>query len=320
MEPTQNIVRLMIAAVIFMGSGCMVAGLPNPNVLPPVLTLRLDTTEGTASVDINSPGEVDFNGTLVVQKQPTQTIEVDLSSTTDIGWASQVNPGNLVFSGTTTAAAFTVKVAVPEASRADQPGILTIKAGSTGTGYDVVSEVNATVRVAPYYRFLLDADRPYLELPPGQPASFTFKLSNMGNAPDSFQLEVGNKGNLAAKGWTATLDKNEATGLIPGDTAEMHLTLNTPHEWTIWKSEAQVIIVDATSLHAKAAGLTVSMAFPLVLYQKGPDPATLNSLMALIILISAAVTVAVWRWRRRRARKARAARAAPEEPIEVEPY
>lgn len=234
----------------------------------PVLAIRLDTANQNAKVTESAPGIVQFTGQISIDKLPVERCVVTLTSSTDTGWVSQVSPSTAVFT-TTTPQAFTCTVVVPQGTPNSLFGNLIINGRAVAGGLQSLAETKAIIAVDPYFRLTLDSDVPYREISPGTQAFFTIKLTNAGNAVDSFELEISNLKELTSKHWTVVLSANTIMKVMPGEYKPFRITAQSPRDWTIWKSEPSVIIMKATSQNAKDFQQVISLSFPVYAYEKG---------------------------------------------------
>ena len=203
-----------------------------------------------------------------IDKLPVERCVVTLTSSTDIGWVSQVSPTTAVFTSTTPQS-FTCTVVVPQGTANSQYGNLVVNGRAVAGGLQSMAETKGIISVSPYFRLTLDSDVPYREISPGTQAFFTVKLTNAGNAVDSFELEISNLKDLAAKKWTVVLSANTIPKVQPGEYKPFRITAQSPRDWTIWKSEPSVIIIKATSQNAKDFQQVIALSFPIYAYEKG---------------------------------------------------
>jgi len=234
----------------------------------PVLALRLDAASQSARVTESSPGIVTFTGQATIDKLPVERCVVTLTSSTDIGWVTQISPSTAVFTSTTPQA-FSCTVVVPQGTPNSLFGNLVINGRAVAGGLQNTAETKGIINVEPYFRLTLDSDVPYREISPGSQAFFTVKLTNAGNAVDSFELEISNLKNLADKKWTVVLSANTIPKVVPGEYKPFRITAQSPRDWTIWKSEPTVIIIKATSQNAKDFQQVIALSFPIYSYEKG---------------------------------------------------
>jgi hypothetical protein len=234
----------------------------------PVLAVKLDSANQDARVTESAPGIVTFTGQMSIDKLPVERCVVTLTSSTDIGWVSQVSPTTAVFTSTTPQS-FTCTVVVPQGTANSQYGNLVVNGRAVAGGLQSMAETKGIISVSPYFRLTLDSDVPYREISPGTQAFFTVKLTNAGNAVDSFELEISNLKDLAAKKWTVVLSANTIPKVQPGEYKPFRITAQSPRDWTLWKSEPSVIIIKATSQNAKDFQQVIALSFPIYAYEKG---------------------------------------------------
>ena len=262
----------------------------------PALSISLSPQVQQATVSEVSMGQAEFNGTVTVDKQANQNVTVQLTATTDNRWQVSLSPSRMVLTNSSSQN-FSVIVRVPQATPA-AAGRLRIEARANGEGYDLHAGANATVTVRPYIRVMIDSDRPYIELAPGDTARFTFRVENSGNAIESFNISIANLQDLKNSGWTVSLSTANVTGLAPGEQAIINVTAKAPLDWVLWKSEPSVIELKATSQDNP----NITQTFPSYAYVKGFNMlylAMLSLSVLVIVLVIVVVAFIVWRrWRR----------------------
>ena len=277
--PQAEVRRMDIARRVFAGAaaflmilGALLVLIPTNSQAAanpvPVLALKLDTAQQAARVTESAPGIVSFTGQATIDKLPVERCVVTLTSSTDIGWVTQVSPSTAVFTATTPQS-FTCTVVVPQGTPNSQFGNLIINGRAVAGGLQSLAETKAIISVDPYFRLTLDSDVPYREISPGTQAFFTVKLTNAGNAVDSFELEISNLKELAAKKWTVVLSANTIPKVVPGEYKPFRITAQSPRDWTPWKSEPSVFIIKAQSQNAKDFQQVITLSFPIYAYEKG---------------------------------------------------
>ncbi len=292
------------------------AGLPPPPDAPPVLTVTLDATGKQASITESSPKNVTFDGVVTLDTLPREVYNVTLSCNVDTGWAYRCYPAYLIMNGGARYS-FRVEVTVPGGTQTSIVGTVSVRANSTAYGYPIEATCEAKVSAEQYYRLMLDSKQSYIEAPPSTPATFTLSVTNAGNGPDDFRVELANRDHLHGQGWTVDIVPDTLTRVLPAECKTTEVTVNPPHEWVLWKSEPEVINIRVNSTGALSAQEVISITYPVYLYQKGADSLTLYSLMTFIVL--GVLALSLWAVRRRRARRKRPAPAESGEPIDVEP-
>jgi hypothetical protein len=141
-------------------------------------------------------------------------------------------------------------------------------------------------------------------------ASFTLVVINPGNALDSYDLEIENLKQLKEQGWSVELDKTSLSGMGPNVEADVTVTATQLQDWNweLYKSEATVIIIMATSLGARANNTEmIQTIYPLVVYQKGTNTPLVNLIsgVTVALVVMAVVGIIIRRRRRRKRMKAR---------------
>jgi hypothetical protein len=218
----------------------------------PVLTLKLDPSQQASQPTESNIGSVTFTGTATIDKFPVERLVATLSPSCDQGWVSTMSPTTMVFTSTTPQT-FTVSVVIPQDTPNNIQGKLTIDGKA----------------VDPYYRVIVETDAPYREIAPGSQVYFSFRILNMGNAVDSFSLEVANLRDLVAKKWTVTLSSATIAKVNPKEYKTVKVVAQSPRDWAIWKNEPTVINLKATSQNAEGSSLIVTQTFPVYAYERG---------------------------------------------------
>jgi len=259
----------MAALILLMGALLAFATPVSAGINPqPALTCTLDPSSQEARVSESAQGTVQFTGSVRVDKLPVERIVVTLLSSIDAGWASQCSPSSLVITDTQ-AHSFSVTGIIPQATPSNIIGNLKIDAKGTGGGFNVVTSATVIITVKPYYRVMMESDMPYKEISPGTQAFYSFKLWNVGNAIDSYEMEIVNLKDLVTKKWTVTLSSTQVAKINPNEYKTVRITAQSPRDWTIWKSEPTMINVKSSSLNAKEEQTVVTQSFPLYAYEKG---------------------------------------------------
>mgnify|MGYP001159151366 CR=1 FL=1 len=244
----------------------------------------------------------DRSNTLLVTAVVDLGVEmsVRLSTGIDTNWSANCYPDLMVFNSSGIRP-FNLTVIFPQGTLNSVFGNVRVEAHGYGEGFDVFVNISAIMSVDPYYRFTLETDDPAKEIPPGGEAVFTVMLTNAGNAVDSFELKISNLKELAAKKWTVVLSANTIPKVQPGEYKPFRITARSPHDWTIWKSEPSVIIINATSQNAKDFQKVVSQTIILHVNRRGFDPPSVAAIALVLSVLVAALVVIVRRRRKKRA-------------------
>jgi hypothetical protein len=309
---------LMMAGIIAGGSGNAAAA-PIPI---PILHVHIDEpTTQQAIVTESDKGAVDFTGAVRVDKLPVAKVTVDLLATVDSGWVCNIAPSTMVITDTADHP-FSINVTVPEAAPAADEGHLKVTASASGTGFSVSDEVVANVTVAPYFRVMLESDKPYQEIAPREGTSFKFKVQNPGNAFDSYELEIVNARALKDAGWSVELGTTSVTGVPMYGEKEVLVNVRSPQDWSwdIEISRPTAINLKVTSLGARLGDQIVTQTFLVYAYVRGYNIPLLEMISGLIVVAAVSVTISVIILRRRKKRMRALAKEVPvkEGPAEEE--
>jgi len=123
------------------------AGAPSGAAAPivPVLSLSLSPQIMNVNSSPESPAIAQFEGIATVDKPPIVRCVVTLTSSTDVGWVTQVSPTTLVFTSTTPQL-FSVVVTVPQGTPTGQ-GKLVVDGRAVAAGLQSMAEVTAMINV-----------------------------------------------------------------------------------------------------------------------------------------------------------------------------
>jgi hypothetical protein len=238
-------------------------------------------------------------------------IVVFLNATMNNGWSYQLST-HAFYISSEDAYPVNVYVEIPRGARADRPGVLTLTAWTLDGGLNISAASTTRVVMGGSYTVMLDSDKSYIECAPGEEVEFSVRLTNGGNAYDSFSLEIINGEFLDGSHETASLSCRTVENLGPGETESFKVRFRGSRDWTLYKSEPSVIIIKASSLGARTANQTIALTYPVYVYEKGSYPAWYNFGTAGLAIIIPAVAGVAALWRRRRKRKMREIHGKPE--------
>lgn len=286
---------LGLGPITSMGPTGAPASLPGPDRLS--ITLDYDTAE--ADVGSSEKGTAVFTGNVTVDAIRGERIAVDLISSVSAGWVSATTPHEMVINDNDPHP-FVVEVTVPENQPSDVVGNLTIEGRAKGGGIVTTANVTATVTVKPYYRVMIDKEGSALkEVPPGGKAEFILQVWNVGNAMDSYSLEVINNKELRDKGWDISINVTLTPKLDIGRVQLVMLTAKAPSDLAPYKNEPTGIDFKASSTES---GGTVSQSIQVRVVQKGVNATNTTAIVMIIaVIITTLALLVLWR-RRRRAR------------------
>jgi len=297
---------LLLALIVLLAlTPTAASGIRAPSAAVHSVSVTFDADTKITQVTETANGTLNFTGQVTVQKLPVERILVSLSARVDTGWAAKVTPDTMVFTSSTPIP-FETQVDVPQGTESTVVGKLVVTATARGTGYNFEGTANATITVAQYYRVLLDSDASYFETGKrGVGTTFKLQVANMGNGPDTYALEISNLEKLRSMGWSARLDKEVTPVVQPGLYSEVTVAVTPPKDAPPFEATGVVVEVKATSVGARAHGLTVDIVYPLNFYLRTIDP-IFDVTVPIVIVAAVAVSAAlvVWRWRQWRKRRA----------------
>jgi len=280
--------------------GALAAQIEAPG--PSILTINLSSTSENAAITDSVKGEAQFLGNVTVQMVKGQRISVSLTSTVDLaGWAASVNPDNMMFTSNEPQP-FIVKVSVQEGQPAWTVGTVSISGEAKGSGLTATDEATATVTVLPYYRINMECKNNRQQIAPGGLAEFNFKVWNMGNAADSFDLELVDRKGLESRGWDVSITPALLTDFPMGEYREVKVAARAPisWDWSPYKFENTVIELRGASKGAGEAGRPSVQSYPMRIDQKGLSLPGVAVVIILAVVVLASVVAIVMRIRRKR--------------------
>jgi len=283
----------------------------------PGLELNIDITEDSveAQVTESAPGTATFHGTVTVQMPTVRGAEVTLTSSVDIGWVSQISPSTMELTNGETAT-FTATVIVPQGSPASQTGTLTVNGRAVASGVQATDADTALVTVQAYYRLALDTGRRTVEIAPGGTARFPVRLTNAGNAMDSYSIQYTNLDELKKAGWSLAQTTTLLENLEPAESRMVTIALTAPVSLSPYMSRETALTMRALSEGARSQDMNVTLDYPLVVKEVGVSGAGVGAVVILVAVV--AVGVVLYR-RRKRRMQAKAGEEAPAQPPEASP-
>lgn len=226
-----------------------------------------------ADVAPGKSGTVTFQGMIDVLN-PTTGDQTTVSLRVNSRWPAVISPSAFVVQQSSQIP-FSVTVIVPPRTlRSDTANIEvggTWQTLSSQTGN--VNPAGAVVNILQYFQLSMECNRPYQEVSPGDEMTFVVWIHNEGNEADDFDLDIGNLKRLNDGGWTIQISKTSMT-IYAREKDKFTLSVNTPKDWTIWKTELSQIELLVTSKGSiNVAGgdelLVTSETYPLTIYEKG---------------------------------------------------
>ncbi len=159
-----------------------------PFSVTPQLQLTLTPNLLQAEVTNSQVGEVEFAGTAEVDQPRMMTSTVELSATSV--WTANVSVPEFEITGPGSQE-FTVKVTVPPKTSSLEVGQVIVSGTCRSPGMPVaVSQANAVVTVAQYYKTSLGSNTPSIAVERGDEVSCTINIYNEGNGITVYQVEI----------------------------------------------------------------------------------------------------------------------------------
>jgi hypothetical protein len=242
----------------------------------PVVTIKFLEGEEQQIADVR-PGEhgtVQFPGTCearIPAGSNIQDVVVSLTGSTGMNWPVSINPPQIqVDPGGT--ATFSITVSVPPETSYYIQDTLTI--GGTarafpGAGAYNVQPITGSIRIAQFYKFSLECDKPYKQVNPTEQLAFNLRVWNYGNGRDTFTLYIPQLSKLAGDGWniqlgTYTVEVDEKSQKT------VQVSINTPVKFNHWINDVTTIELEVQSeQQATLEGTAFSKTYPLAVRQRG---------------------------------------------------
>ncbi|UCH89030.1 MAG: hypothetical protein JSV49_12495 [Thermoplasmata archaeon] len=242
----------------------------------PVVTIRFHEGEEEQIADVR-PGEhgtVTFPGTVearIPAGSNIQDVVVSLVGSTGMNWPIAINPPKVQLDPGGQAA-FSVTVSVPPETSYYIQDSLTISGTAQsfpGAGAYRVDPITGTIRIAQFYKFSLECDKPYRQVSPTDQVAFNLRVWNYGNGRDTFTLFIPKLTTLAKDGWNIQLgtytveveEKNQKT---------VQITINTPVKFNAWINDVTNIEIEVKSEQQEVLeGTAFPKTFPLAVRQRG---------------------------------------------------
>jgi len=268
-DTTRRRVALLAALFIAMGAVQVLPNSAEAAMNPvPALTITLEPSSQEARVSEGGSGSIQFTGSVKVDKLPADRMFVQLSSSVDAGWYSQCSPNSIVLTDTK-AQSFSVSAVVPAGTPSNIVGTLRVDAKGSCGGFISTGRAEAIITVKPYYRVMITSNATFKEITPGTQAFYSFKVWNVGNSMDSYEIEIVNLKELVDKGWTITGPCCQVAKINPNEYKTVRITAQSPRYWVLLKSETTIIALKASSLNAKEEQKVTSDSIQFLVHEEG---------------------------------------------------
>ena len=195
---------------------------------------------------VANPGDI-VTHVFQVFNRGTQDDVYQLALTLPEGWTSLPVPASLAVEAGEVGVVF-VNVAVPRAAPAGDYQLV-LQVASSGDPA-VRAQATAVVRVQPHWDFRVDWEKRPPRAQAGKELSGAVRVTNTGNAPDQYTVEV-----TVSTGWDARAYPN-SFDLFPGETRTVEFAIQVPA--TASSGTNYAIVVTVTSTRAPALSRTLS--------------------------------------------------------------
>ena len=261
------------------------------------MTLKLDPPWQQAPVNGSQNVTVQFSGSVKCSPLCICGAKVWLNSSVDTGWSSAVSPDWLYFLDPYEHD-FTVTVVVPAAAPHNITGKLVVRCHAEGDGWNLTDEASANITPAVYYKVGLETDKPRVDIKRGEPAFFSLRVRNNGNANDTFEMGFVNLKDLVNEKWTITYGGGQVPRIAPGDYRVTKVTAQCSGDGLFKGDRDFPIIVQSKSVNARDAGYNVSETLVFTVHVKDDSLAIISPYL-LIMTWSALLAFMVWLLKRR---------------------
>jgi hypothetical protein len=200
LRATSAVLAAFLAAALAFGAHALAA----PQAPPfPQVVIKIAAVPAV-NVETDSEVSITTNGTVNVTLASFVEVNVYLNvSITNTYWAATITPmkGVLMGSGEIP---FTVNVTVPGRSTLDSNAQIRVEANVSAYGVGRIFTNETAIPIKQYYGVALTASTQAspekFDATAGAETSFAFRLQNMGNGHDTFDIRIPNLGDLQSRG------------------------------------------------------------------------------------------------------------------------
>ncbi len=233
------------------------------------VALTLQDSPLKADVSPHNTGIVTINGQIKCTVNGTAPMRVFLQAQSNTGGTSVTSPSR-IFNGSDGlqyTENFTVTTRVPQGYTSIETPKVTVSGYfiQGGLQYEI-PPVSQIIEIEPYYRFDVDTPPPQ-EIGAGEFVYFTIKITNMGNAEDTYEFILMNCEELCDEQWViATITPKT---FMVGETKTVTVSAQAPQTWTLWKNKVTPIKLRILSQQSADEGGNVRYDLTLLVRQKG---------------------------------------------------
>ncbi len=258
---------IMVALLTLTMIGTMLTIIPESAEASPitVVTVALDPTPPRVDVSPGASGIVTITGSVQCEKYGPDQVKVSLYSSSDTGSAS-VMPSMLVFSQSGEQS-IGVTTRVPQGYTFSATPSVTVSGNFVQGGLQYpTNAATQLVEIEPYYKLEVDTPPP-AEIGPGEFVYFPIKITNVGNAEDTYRFEFLNLEDLNDDQWTIATITDKT--FVEDEFKTITVSAQAPQTWTIWRNDVTPLMLRITSIQSEQTAYVVKYDVPLYVRQKG---------------------------------------------------
>jgi len=262
--------------------------------------MSINPSEVTAIMKWGWAEDVHLSGTVRIEKPPVGTVDVTLIPDCTAPWIVSVNPEHMNFEETA-AKRFTVTVIIPANTMADEWSEIEVVGYANIRGTTQEERVTAIVRIKPDYSATMKAEP---EVGTGNPQRFRINITNDGNLPDTYIMNIKNRDQYEADGFEFEFSVGKTKEISPreGDVVNLEVRYKPTTPWGrhYIRVEAISTAADADENTSYKGALDLIMEVGSI---KSQNP-RICTLYGTIIIIAIILSGSVLYWRRKRKRRA----------------
>jgi hypothetical protein len=191
--------------------------------------MSMNPTDVTAITKWNWATNIQLTGTVRVEKPPVGNVQVSLISECSASWIVSVTPDRFTFEETA-AEHFRVRVQIPAYTMANEWADITIVGYADAPGVSLEQSVSAIVRIKPDYSAVMKGEP---EVGTKNPQKFRINITNDGNLPDTYILNIKNRDLYEDDGFGFEFSVDKTKELVPreGDVFNLEVRYKPTTPW-----------------------------------------------------------------------------------------
>lgn len=254
------------------------------------VTLTLQDSSPRADVSPHSTGMVTIAGQIKCTVNGTVPLKVYLQAQSETG-SVDVTQSNRVFnwsSGIEETENFTVTTRVPQRYSSLSTAQVTVYGYfiQRGLQYEI-PPVTQIIEIEPYYDIEVDPPPPQ-EIEVGDFVYFPIKITNVGNAEDTYEFIYMNSEELCDEEWIRPTITPKT--FLMGETRTVTVSAQAPQTWTLWRNKITPIELRILSVQSMEEGGSLRYDLTLHVRQRGSYISGFSPVFALTgVVITALV-------------------------------